>query len=380
MQLLLKLRGAQPMSSLEARLREFVVTFVLVTFGCSPLGSTSSPLAVDGGAAAVDLASAPDLASGDLASAPTVDLASASPPDLATASPDLADPCAGVVCTAADPCHGAGSCDPQTGHCSSPVVSDGTACAVSAGSGSCQAGACTVASCDSGRADCDGAAGNGCEVDLTSDGAHCGACGVACAAGELCASGACRPAWCSSVAGSLDQAQLQCPGWNVVLSPSQEPVGQTFVAGATGQLTGVEVSIGRCGVSDANARVQLVLADGQGTALATASVPVASLPDHCGAALVADSITGAFFDLTPACVAVTAGDALSVSMILTDVTADSCNQTNGTCYVSGSYCDFDQDCQPALRVSMASDVYAGGTVTVRGNALGYDSVFKTFVR
>jgi hypothetical protein len=33
-----------------------------------------------------------------------------------------------VVCTAADQCHGAGTCEPATGRCSSPARADGTAC------------------------------------------------------------------------------------------------------------------------------------------------------------------------------------------------------------------------------------------------------------
>ena len=33
-----------------------------------------------------------------------------------------------VVCTASDQCHVAGTCDPQTGQCSTPAASDGTAC------------------------------------------------------------------------------------------------------------------------------------------------------------------------------------------------------------------------------------------------------------
>src|SRR4029077_8689398 len=36
--------------------------------------------------------------------------------------------CAGVVCTASDPCHVAGTCDPSTGLCSNPVATNGTPC------------------------------------------------------------------------------------------------------------------------------------------------------------------------------------------------------------------------------------------------------------
>lgn len=43
----------------------------------------------------------------------------------------------------------------------------------------CSAGKCIFV-CDAGAGDCDGDASNGCEVDLTTDAAHCGACSRAC--------------------------------------------------------------------------------------------------------------------------------------------------------------------------------------------------------
>lgn len=54
----------------------------------------------------------------------------------------------------------------------------------------CTAGACAVASCPTGWADCDGVFSNGCEADLSSE-ATCGTCGHACSGSELCAAGTC---------------------------------------------------------------------------------------------------------------------------------------------------------------------------------------------
>ena len=57
-----------------------------------------------------------------------------------------ADACAGVICTASDACHDAGTCDPATGLCSNPPVPDGTACSdgdACTQTDSCVAGACT---------------------------------------------------------------------------------------------------------------------------------------------------------------------------------------------------------------------------------------------
>lgn len=56
---------------------------------------------------------------------------------------------------------------------------------------SCTNRTCAIA-CDLAYADCDGAAATGCERDLASDPAHCGACKAACPAGTLCAAGACH--------------------------------------------------------------------------------------------------------------------------------------------------------------------------------------------
>ncbi|MDP3214924.1 MAG: hypothetical protein Q8S73_12520, partial [Deltaproteobacteria bacterium] len=68
----------------------------------------------------------------------------------------------------------------------------GRACgAVANGTGTCSAGACRVASCASGFADCDGLVPNGCELNTTSDENNCGACGRVCATGQECTAGAC---------------------------------------------------------------------------------------------------------------------------------------------------------------------------------------------
>ena len=38
--------------------------------------------------------------------------------------------CSGVVCTPSDSCHSTGSCDPETGYCSDPLLGEGTPCVV----------------------------------------------------------------------------------------------------------------------------------------------------------------------------------------------------------------------------------------------------------
>jgi hypothetical protein len=85
----------------------------------------------------------------------------------------------------------------------------GRECMASGGTAACQSSVCRVAGCDAGRGDCDGMPANGCEVDVTATVAHCGGCGMACAAranaSSTCAAGACGLA-CSAGFGDCDRA------------------------------------------------------------------------------------------------------------------------------------------------------------------------------
>lgn len=62
-----------------------------------------------------------------------------------------------------------------------------TPCAITHGTAQCAAGACAVKTCDKGYSDCNGAALDGCEMDL-SKATSCGACNAVCpAASPVCA-------------------------------------------------------------------------------------------------------------------------------------------------------------------------------------------------
>jgi hypothetical protein len=105
-----------------------------------------------------------------------------------------------VVCTAADQCHAAGTCDPTTGACSNPTVADGTACndgSACTRADSCQAGTCvgsnpvvcTAADQCHAAGTCDPATG-ACSNPAAPDGTACND-GNGCTIDDVCRAGAC---------------------------------------------------------------------------------------------------------------------------------------------------------------------------------------------
>lgn len=110
---------------------------------------------------------------------------------------------AGDSCAAGEVCNGAGvcvlSCPSTLTECASSCVdtdtapshcgSCGNACPAPTGAWPvCVAGVCSFA-CQPGHADCNGDGSDGCEADLSTDGANCGACASVCAG--MCSAGAC---------------------------------------------------------------------------------------------------------------------------------------------------------------------------------------------
>ena len=72
----------------------------------------------------------------------------------------------------------------------------GLVCSTPNASAVCLGGSCKVGSCSSGYADCNSDPSDGCEVNVTNDTNHCGACGQGCSTGTSCVSGSCEMISC----------------------------------------------------------------------------------------------------------------------------------------------------------------------------------------
>jgi hypothetical protein len=123
--------------------------------------------------------------------------------------------CSGAMCQIKACNTGFGDCDRNAANgCEtnlSTSVSNcgacGNVCSAANATSSCTAGQCTIASCNTGFADCDHNAANGCEANLTNDVRNCGACGVVCSANNAtstCAASACQIAACNPGFGDCD--------------------------------------------------------------------------------------------------------------------------------------------------------------------------------
>jgi|GEM_PF-467101 len=154
----------------------------------------------------------------------------------------------------------------------------GAGCALPNAVSSCGAGRCAVVRCNPGFADCDGSAVNGCETNLQTDPAACGRCGAACSAGNAtpaCAAGACRLT-CAAGFGDCDGNLGN--GCETPTTSSTAHCGgcgrACAVPSATPACTAGRCVVGRCnpGTADCNAAP----ADGCEVTLGTSVL-------HCGA-------------------------------------------------------------------------------------------------
>ncbi|HEY1087421.1 MAG TPA: kelch repeat-containing protein, partial [Archangium sp.] len=115
-------------------------------------------------------------------------------------STNAASACADGLCALGACSTGFGNCDTDsTNGCEVDTTTDsahcgacGNRCRLPAASSHCEQSTCVVTGCDAGFGDCDGLDPNGCEVNLPTNAQHCGACNRACWAGMRCGDARCR--------------------------------------------------------------------------------------------------------------------------------------------------------------------------------------------
>jgi hypothetical protein len=178
----------------------------------------------------------------------------------------------------------------------------------------------------------------------------------------------------------LDQFNFVSTG-NLAVSHDQIS-GQTFTAGLSGQLTGIEFApLLDTGLTSDELMISVF--DGSEQLLGSAKISSQDFPPGSGvipAALSLNETGPGFFDLSGLGISVIVGDVFS--FILTPVFQPACCSSGNICGsgIVGSFCISSSECQQAFRAGASPNVYLAGTALANGVALtGTDLAFKTFV-
>lgn len=160
----------------------------------------------------------------------------------------------------------------------------GTSCVRPHARTSCASGLCQLLGCDPGWASCDGNDANGCETDIADSASHCGACGVVCPTRPHTATATCRDGACGfvCVAGWADCDGDPANGCEVDLSTDAAHCGACATVCPTGPHQGASCAGGTCGLV-----CQPGWADCDGVGFNGCERSVASDPDHCGGCAIA---------------------------------------------------------------------------------------------
>jgi hypothetical protein len=225
--------------------------------------STCGPLLANCGGACVSLSSDP-LNCGACDNLCSVPNATASCADskcaIASCQSGYAD-CNGL---AADGCEISTASDPNNcGSCGQP-------CNVPNATAACATGQCAVGVCKAGYGDCDGVAANGCEVNLLANPGNCGACGKVCASSQVCSNGLC--------ASSCGAGETACSGACVLLASDPANCGACGAACSTPHAIPACIA-GQCAVG----ACLTGYADCNGSAADGCEVNVGASIDNCGA-------------------------------------------------------------------------------------------------
>jgi hypothetical protein len=172
----------------------------------------------------------------------------------------------------------------------------GRPCALADATSTCKAGACLVAACTKDHADCDGLAGNGCEVSLLGDAKNCGGCGVVCAGAigktGTCVNGSCALSSCSPPFADCDLDVASTCETDMRTSPS--------ACGSCGKVCALPHAISGCAASSCTvASCQPGFLDCDGAAPNGCEIDATSDPTNCGGCGTSCALPGA----VTACVA-----------------------------------------------------------------------------
>jgi hypothetical protein len=105
-----------------------------------------------------------------------------------------------------------------------------TKCQLQNAASGCSAGACTILSCNTGWADCDGVASNGCETNVGTDPSNCGVCKKVCsfphAQTATCTGGICTLGVCAAGFADCDSDPTDTDGCETSISTDAKNCGQ----------------------------------------------------------------------------------------------------------------------------------------------------------
>jgi len=281
----------------------------------------------------------------------------------------------GVTCAAGQLCV-AGACRSD---CPAPrmmcgascidVQTDGTNCgmcgracpAPANAASTCAMGVCGLGACNAGFSDCDRDPSNGCEVDTRSSAMNCGACGTACAAGEMCVSGACRFDCPLPRMRCTSGAMVSCVDASTDVNHCGS-CGRVCTAGANATAT---CTMGSCGV-----RCNPGFADCDGNAANGCEVDINTSAMNCGAC---NTLCRAAPNATSTCIMGACSLACAAGFANCDMSAaNGCEANTNTsamnCGACGTVCPAGANATATCASGMCGLVCSAGFANCDGNA------------